>query len=226
MFMLNLFVYFRFPLNDKERLNAWVHAVRRENFKPTKYSRLCSEHFLAECYEIRPNINVPYLKKDAVPSVFKGFPPHLQKPPPRERSRKRREPTSLPSTSCTTDVEYVEEPPVKKARTSPLLPARVSSPTKAVLRNKIKVLKQKLRRKVKKISSLKQLLDELTKRGLLENDPKQIIEHHFDGTLRDLLKNELINQGRAFKGRRYSRELKQFAFTLMYYSPKAYRFCR
>lgn len=60
-------------------LSKWVSQTNRKNFTPTLYSRLCSEHFVAEDYQIRPGASVKLLKDDAFPSVFKSAPGHLQK---------------------------------------------------------------------------------------------------------------------------------------------------
>lgn len=41
-----------------------------------------------------------------------------------------------------------------------------------------------------------------------------------------ILKNELRNKGKSMYGKRYSDDLKKFAATLHYHSPKAYAYCR
>lgn len=41
----------------------------------------------------------------------------------------------------------------------------------------------------------------------------------------DLFKNELKNSNKT-NGKRYSKEMKEFALTLLFYSPRAYNFCR
>lgn len=51
----------------------------RKTFKPTEYSYLCSEHFTNDDCQIRPESNVRWVKDEAVPSIFKEFPKHLQK---------------------------------------------------------------------------------------------------------------------------------------------------
>lgn len=66
-----------FP-QEKARRARWVTAVRRENWAPTKSSRLCSEHFSVESYEISSRLarefglgqKAPKLKPDAVPTIF------------------------------------------------------------------------------------------------------------------------------------------------------------
>ena len=39
--------FFRFPLAHKERCAKWAAAVRRQNWQPTKSSRICNEHFVS-----------------------------------------------------------------------------------------------------------------------------------------------------------------------------------
>ena len=42
--------------------------MRRHNFKPTKYSNICSQHFAKDCFKRECNNRV--LKENAVPSLF------------------------------------------------------------------------------------------------------------------------------------------------------------
>lgn len=42
--------------------------MRRNNFKPTKYSSICSQHFTKDCF--RSECNNRVLKDNAVPSLF------------------------------------------------------------------------------------------------------------------------------------------------------------
>lgn len=74
-----IFVHFRFHLKYSSVLSQWLKEVRRKNFGPTKYSFICSEHFIDTDYQIRPGSTVKLLNTNAVPSVFNGFPTHLLK---------------------------------------------------------------------------------------------------------------------------------------------------
>ncbi|KAK7476706.1 hypothetical protein BaRGS_00032043 [Batillaria attramentaria] len=67
--------FHRFP-KDEARRNQWIVALRRENFKPSEYSRICSDHFEEACFD-RTGQTIR-LRDTAVPTIF-NFPPHTQK---------------------------------------------------------------------------------------------------------------------------------------------------
>lgn len=72
---------FSFPLKNSVLLKQWVNALKRKNFNPTQWSRICSEHFTQQDFVYRPDSERPLLKIDSVPSIFNGFPSHLQPKP-------------------------------------------------------------------------------------------------------------------------------------------------
>ncbi|KAB0387687.1 hypothetical protein FD755_002643, partial [Muntiacus reevesi] len=59
-----------FPLKDSKRLMQWLKAVQRDNWTPTKYSFLCSEHFTKDSFSKRLEDQHRLLKPTAVPSIF------------------------------------------------------------------------------------------------------------------------------------------------------------
>ncbi|NWI84545.1 THAP4 protein, partial [Pitta sordida] len=61
---------FRFPLKDSKRLIQWLKAVQRDNWTPTKYSFLCSEHFTKDSFSKRLEDQHRLLKPTAVPTIF------------------------------------------------------------------------------------------------------------------------------------------------------------
>ena len=67
---------FRFPTKP-ELLFKWKKNLRRDNWVPTKSSRLCSDHFQEDMID-RSGKTVR-LKPDAIPTRFKSFPKHLIK---------------------------------------------------------------------------------------------------------------------------------------------------
>ncbi|XP_054468434.1 peroxynitrite isomerase THAP4-like isoform X2 [Anoplopoma fimbria] len=60
--------FHKFPLARPDVSAKWVAAMRRNNFKPTKYSNICSQHFTKDCFKKECNNRV--LKENAVPSLF------------------------------------------------------------------------------------------------------------------------------------------------------------
>lgn len=62
--------FHRFPLKDSKRLMQWLKAVQRDNWTPTKYSFLCSEHFTKDSFSKRLEDQHRLLKPTAVPSIF------------------------------------------------------------------------------------------------------------------------------------------------------------
>lgn len=78
--------HFRFPFKRPEILKLWIAAVRRENWYPSKTSKLCGKHFVESDYLIKPGCTAKLLKPDAVPSVFL-FPKHLMKKVPLPRRK-------------------------------------------------------------------------------------------------------------------------------------------
>ena len=69
---------FRFPSNGEKR-NLWIAAVGRWKWHPTRFSHICSEHFLSTDYSVPPGMPRPRLNPSAVPSVFPDSPKHLRK---------------------------------------------------------------------------------------------------------------------------------------------------
>ncbi|XP_019887712.2 THAP domain-containing protein 1 isoform X2 [Ooceraea biroi] len=100
------------------------------------------------------------------------------------------------------------------------------SPREQHMWRTIKTLKQKLRRKEEKINSLQYLLTTLREKNLLGRDPSEVISTNFDERVDEVFKNEWNNRNGKKKGCRYSDEIKKFAVTLHFYSPKAYNYYR
>ncbi|XP_067945598.1 THAP domain-containing protein 5-like isoform X2 [Watersipora subatra] len=77
--------FHRFPQNNPALLKAWIIATKWKNFTPTKYSKICSNHFKDSDYSgiARQSLLLP----TAVPSIF-DFPKHLQKKKGVERKRR------------------------------------------------------------------------------------------------------------------------------------------
>ncbi|XP_058473562.1 THAP domain-containing protein 1 [Solea solea] len=104
--------FHKFPLARPDVCGKWVAAMRRNNFKPTKYSNICSQHFTKDCFKRECNNRV--LKENAVPSLFTFSlsikSESLENPFPSEIHF----PLSLPLTSDPVVEEEVEEEVVEE----------------------------------------------------------------------------------------------------------------
>ncbi|KAM4809364.1 THAP domain-containing protein 1 [Rhinophrynus dorsalis] len=60
--------FHKFPLKRPLICKKWEAAVRRVDFKPTKYSSICSDHFTPDCFKRESNNKL--LKDNAVPTLF------------------------------------------------------------------------------------------------------------------------------------------------------------
>ena len=68
--------WFSFP-KDQPRFKAWVHYCKRQDFTPSKYSKICGKHFTKSQYSRDParlaELGYPgaraVLKDDAIPDI-------------------------------------------------------------------------------------------------------------------------------------------------------------
>ena len=92
--------FFGFP-KDQGRLKDWIHYCKRDDFKPTKHSKICSKHFTVQQFSRHPDtlaqLGYPgakaALKDDAVPDVpimADKIQPPPTPPTPRGAYEKRR----------------------------------------------------------------------------------------------------------------------------------------
>ncbi|GFT52763.1 THAP domain-containing protein 3 [Nephila pilipes] len=62
--------FFGFPINKSSVVKTWVKMMRRDNFRPTPYSKICSDHFDESCFEYQPFTNRRQLKPGSIPTIF------------------------------------------------------------------------------------------------------------------------------------------------------------
>lgn len=94
------------------------------------------------------------------------------------------------------------------------------------LRKKVRRLQMKLKRREKKVENMAQLIAMLKKRNCMNDNLESVLQEHFSGFALDFIVTQLKNSGAKKQSRRYSELTKQFALTLHFYSPRAYRFVR
>ncbi|KAG7221230.1 hypothetical protein INR49_017447 [Caranx melampygus] len=153
----------------------WVAAMRRNNFKPTKYSNICSQHFTKDCFKRECNNRV--LKENAVPSLFTfslsikseslehPFPTDIHFPLPLpltsdpvvvvEEVAEPEPARSLPDAHCDTvsvscDHNYTAEDSARQKRRIEQLEEQLER-----LRKKLKTTQQKCRRQERQLKRLK-----------------------------------------------------------------------
>ncbi|XP_071042246.1 DNA transposase THAP9 isoform X3 [Parasteatoda tepidariorum] len=217
-----------FP-KDEKRKQLWIKAVRRVNWKPSSCSKLCNEHFSEDMID-RTSLSCVRLRPNAIPSIFPAFPPHLKKehksrkPPSAYIKEKSTDNNTVLSNNPSTSNEEIilSQSPTKEAckRKIDLLSEIIESKNK-----KIKVLHQKTRRYKKKVTSLNILFSELQKKKLVDEDAIHVLET-VSSVNKEFLTRQLASASNQAKPKAYLSELRAFALTLHFYSPRAYEFVR
>ncbi|XP_072227801.1 THAP domain-containing protein 1 [Leuresthes tenuis] len=159
--------FHKFPLARPDVCGKWVAAMRRNNFKPTKYSNICSQHFTKDCFKRECNNRV--LKENAVPSLFSlnlssksesledAFPSEMDfpLPLPSDPTMKQEPGRSLPDLCSgvavvTCDHNYTAEDSAQQKKRIEQLEEQVEH-----LRKKLKTTQQKCRRQERQLKRLK-----------------------------------------------------------------------
>lgn len=151
--------FHKFPLARPDVCGRWVAAIKRRNFKPTKYSNICSQHFTRECFKRECNNRV--LKDNAVPSLFtssklqtqtasleESFSPDMAFPLSLPLSDAEAEPGPLLHTSAfvSCDHNYTVEDTVQQKRRIQQLQEQMEK-----LRKRLKTVQQKCRRQERQL---------------------------------------------------------------------------
>uniref|UniRef100_A0A8C5DNH9 THAP domain-containing protein 1-like n=1 Tax=Gouania willdenowi TaxID=441366 RepID=A0A8C5DNH9_GOUWI len=153
--------FHKFPLARPDVCDKWVSAMRRNNFKPTKYSNICSQHFTTDCFKRECNNRV--LKESAVPSLFTFnlsiksledcFPSdiHFPLPLPLTSDPVAEEPDTCSDTQavCCDHNYTAEDSPQQKKRLEQL------EEQLQRVRKKLKTMQQKCRRQERQLKRLK-----------------------------------------------------------------------
>ncbi|KAG7481526.1 hypothetical protein MATL_G00067890 [Megalops atlanticus] len=168
--------FHKFPLARPDICRKWVAAMKRNNFKPTKYSNICSQHFTKDCFKQECNNRV--LKENAVPSLFSrfdeeketsenpelqevAFPSALSLPSPDQMEAPQPQqpqnmvemvlhPALLSSMSISCDHNYTVEDTVQQKKRIQQLEEQVEK-----LRKKLKTMQQRCRRQEQQLERMK-----------------------------------------------------------------------
>ncbi|XP_006013475.1 THAP domain-containing protein 1-like [Latimeria chalumnae] len=176
--------FHKFPLTRPDLCQKWVRAVRRDNFKLTKYSSICSEHFTQDCF--RRECNNKLLKETAVPTIFcftktsckkekllepqqqVPSPPPPPPPPPLAPVEAIVEVLVQPLQAATNglavtcDHNYTVEDTVQQKKRIQQLEEQVEK-----LRKKLKTVQQKCRRQERQLEKMKDLIQLQKEKGYM-----------------------------------------------------------
>ncbi|XP_040277346.1 THAP domain-containing protein 1-like [Bufo bufo] len=224
--------FFRFPMKNPEYLAKWLAVIRRDKWKPSIYSRLCSDHFTEEDYMLRPGASYPYLRLDAVPSIINGV---RIKKPPIKKSAKNKDAATLPTNvsqkPSSTAVSMTLEAVMSVEHSYSAVPSNKENirtpkvdPILVNLRKKKSSLQKQVLRQKARISSMKSMIMQL-RSSMLDSDPIRLVSKHFSGLTLDLFRHQ-VQKNKKPKVIQFSKEVRGFAVTLYYYSPEAYELCR
>jgi len=95
------------------------------------------------------------------------------------------------------------------------------------VQQKLALLKRQTKYKEITLSTkIQVLLNTMKKMNILNNNSYEILKDQFGHMSVELFKNESKNKNKSIYARRFSPEVKKFALTLHYCSPKAYDYYR
>ena len=231
---------YRFPLAKPELLAKWMAAMRRDKWTPKATDVICSEHFDRQC--LRVYCNTVHLKEDAVPTLF-SFPAHLQKPVCRRRVLSRPSAAAVsPAQSADADTPSTSTGSVSAAAAVPVTMhhsyATLASPRgvkrkyeqiaqrekrrRVAVSAKLKNVRRQLVRCRARLHTMRDVITELKRRRDITAEAVALLERCFGDIPAEMLKRKLKGHTTDV----YSANIKAFALTLHFYSPKAYNFVR
>ena len=243
--------FHRFP-SDTERKDKWANAVRRKGWKPTSSSVLCSAHFTRDQFQVPPGLKQrARLHPTAIPTIFPSHPVYLQpeakkprrqlvrneytpqrlqSPPESESGSSATQSTSL-SDTCTPGSSHSPD------ETTIPIPCNESTPQKKVIPRGRPKLSPKVRISclTRRVNTLSQTVGRLRRKNAVMLKTIQMLKKEnklnscnlelMDSAIGELIKNEQKNKHIKTK-KNYSPQIKTFAFTIFYYSPRVYRYLR
>lgn len=122
--------------------------------------------------------------------------------------------------SCSFDFHQI----YRKGTNVPRKPNAIVTPQMIKQRRELRTMRARVARLKKRMDKLKRAHKIAQKTTERSND--KLLSEKLSREAATIFKNNLKNEKRQPKGRRYSKELKEFASTLLGHSPKAYAFCR
>nr|XP_040571855.1 THAP domain-containing protein 2-like [Lepeophtheirus salmonis]XP_040571856.1 THAP domain-containing protein 2-like [Lepeophtheirus salmonis] len=240
--------FHRFP-KDKDLKREWIRNTGRANFQPSESAILCSCHFEDDCFKT-PRTERPRLKDDAIPTIFKEIPEHLQK----EIKLKsfRRSASKLRSDDWEKKIakKKCDRLKEKKRQQKLLLKLQknvfldhcysfgdVQTLERKFMENteRLETLQKKLKIQLarncqfkKDVNFMKEVIDDLREQKFVKKGDTEILQDFNGIAIPDLLfrrnkTNQLLNKHNR---EAYSPEIRKFAETLSSISMKAYEYVR
>ncbi|KAH7959527.1 hypothetical protein HPB49_011641 [Dermacentor silvarum] len=153
----------RFPWSRSDLCSRWVANLKRDKWRPSPGSRLCSDHFTESCFD-RTQARTR-LRPDAVPTIF-NFPTHLQK---------------------------VAEHSYAVMETARTLKRKLDccSASAATVRKRLKLSQQRERRLKVKVQTFSEIINDLRKKQLVSEDASAMLEKCFSGVPVEVMKRLL-----------------------------------
>eukprot|EP00795_Rhopilema_esculentum_P013870 gene13870-4818_t len=192
--------------------------------------------------------NIVRVCEHAAPTRFKKFPPHLKKVSKERRPPMKRtlpesgsiDSNALGDSPLDIKVGVSVSPPTKRPKLH-LFHDHIYQITESprslkkkldrslndlkLAKKKLKCSQQRSRRLKNKVMSLKSVVKDLKKKGMISEACLNQLQHSLAGIPLEMMKR-LTSQKKTGKGVKYSPETKSFALTLQFYSAKAYEFVR
>lgn len=229
---MNMYMYYRFPMKNKAALKSWEQFVQQVHhmevpWKATDERRICSNHFQQSDYIIPPSQNgTCRLKKYVIPSISNNV--HVQSTiisttHPDALLNKLGLSNKRPL-SATLENNDNTSPPEKIFKTTSTEEKRDMLQKK--LEQKIRNLQQQLRRTKQKVETMSEVVKILKDKLVINSKEAESLLSTFNDTHLGFLYNFKDNIECPPSRRRYSDEIKEFALTLYFYSPKAYKYVR
>ena len=209
--------------------------MRRDKWTPSKYERICENHFLPGDYNLPPTLGKyitgnRHLKTEAVPSVF-NFPEHLKSSvkttrlSPKRCSTEQSVAPSLPAKSTKLQNESKNSVQLDHSYPCKTSPRKLCAQYRKKIMQKDYRLKQLRKKKMRLEKNVRGLVSKLEAASVLSNQLSTTLIENFGHITTELIRNEAKNITKSC-GSRYGDEIKEFALTLHFHSPKAYRFVR
>ncbi|XP_033108798.1 threonine--tRNA ligase 1, cytoplasmic-like isoform X2 [Anneissia japonica] len=180
--------FHRFPFSKPIVLEQWIVNMNRGDWRPSKNSLLCSDHFEEYCFDRTGQTT--RIRENAVPTIFDSS-ANIQKCTKKRKSTEEQlsfhEVKRPEIPAFKTDHSYFtsEGPQSTKHKLNAAL-ERISS-----MKSKIKTKQQKTRRLHKKVSSLKNIIAATRKNNMISRNGAELLLNKFSNTPSNVMKRKL-----------------------------------